>query len=148
MQIFALAKASPPCYHIENDFGENMTREQLFLSVKELFGVRPEFLWKKDPESAIFRNPENDKWFGIVMSVPKSKFFGDDKAMADVLNVKCGPVLAAGLVKKPYVFPAYHMAKGSWISILIADAPSDEEISDLLSLSRAITSGIFKKTNE
>lgn len=75
------------------------------------------------------------------MSVRTDRFIPQADGKTDVLNVKCDISLASSLVKKPYVFPAYHMAKGSWISILINMAPSDDEIISLLTLSRAITCG-------
>ena len=39
-----------------------MKREEIFQYVKEQYGTEPEYLWKKDPDSAVLRhkNQENN----------------------------------------------------------------------------------------
>lgn len=35
------------------------------------YGVEREYLWtERFPTYAVFRNPENQKWFGIIMTIP------------------------------------------------------------------------------
>lgn len=54
---------------------------------------------------------------------------------ANVMDVKCGPVLVGSLLTQEGFLPAYHMSKGAWISILLNDTVPDEEIYPLLELS-------------
>ena len=47
-----------------------MKREEIFQYVKEQYGTEPEYLWKKDPDSAVLRH-KNGKWYAIIMVVEK-----------------------------------------------------------------------------
>ncbi len=47
----------------------------------------PEFAWERFPGYGIFRNPSNDKWYGLIMNINKSKI-DDGKEEVEILNVK------------------------------------------------------------
>ena len=49
-----------------------MKREEIFQYVKEQYGTEPEYLWKKDPDSAVLRH-KNGK-YGHCGILPKKKF--------------------------------------------------------------------------
>ena len=59
--------------------------------------------------------------------------------MVDLLNVKCDPVLIGSLLLKDGFFPAYHMSKDNWVSILLDDRMNDEKIKTLLDMSYELT---------
>ena len=40
---------------------------------EKLFGDKIDFPFSTAPEYGVFRNPENRKWYGIIMNIPKSK---------------------------------------------------------------------------
>ena len=50
-------------------------------TVKEMSGnepdhqykAEPEYLWRRYPDYAVFRHEDNQKWFGIIMDIPRSK---------------------------------------------------------------------------
>ena len=42
-----------------------MKREEIFQYVKEQYGTELEYLWKKDPDSAVLRH-KNGKWYAII----------------------------------------------------------------------------------
>lgn len=62
----------------------------------------------------------------------------EDKTV-DVLNILCDPMMIASLRMKEGFFPAYHMNKENWISILLDGAVSADEIKPLLELSYQLT---------
>ena len=37
------------------------------------YGTEPEYLWKDSPNCAVLRHSSNNKWYGIIMDVPKSR---------------------------------------------------------------------------
>ena len=41
--------------------------------IKEKYKNEPEFLWDKFPGCAIYRNVNNNKWYGIIMNIDLSK---------------------------------------------------------------------------
>ena len=50
-----------------------MNREQFIQYISEEYGVEGEYLWAKYPRYCVFRHPNNNKWFALVMDVPKNK---------------------------------------------------------------------------
>ena len=54
--------------------------------------------------------------------------------------VKCDPVLAASCRTQPGFFPAWHMNKEKWLSILLNEPELDTAIKNLLALSFDLTS--------
>ena len=117
------------------------------------YGTEPEYLWKESPNCAVLRHSSNNKWYGIIMDVPKSRLGltgnddtgtggSDDTADADVvdiLNVKCDPDMNGPLRTQKGFLPAYHMHKGHWISILLDGTVEKERIFSLLDMSFALT---------
>lgn len=115
-----------------------MTREEIFEYTHDFFGTEPDYPWDSDPEYAVLRHRENKKWYGLVMKIPKTRLGLDSSEPADILNVKCDPVLIGSLILKKGYFRAYHMSKEHWITILLEEVPTDEVIS-LLNMSYDMT---------
>lgn len=63
-----------------------------------------------------------------------------DERMTDVVNIKCDPALVGSLRNRTGYFPAYHMNKENWISILLDGSVSRDEIQKLITLSYELTS--------
>lgn len=114
-----------------------MTRQELFDWGQQQYGTEPEYPWHD--RNAVLRRKDNDKWYGVVLEVSGEKlgFTGDD--IVDVLNVKSDPMLIGSLRGQDRYFPAYHMNKEKWISVLLGKAELDDSIKDLLALSYALT---------
>ena len=89
--------------------------------------VEPEFLWEKLDGSAVFRNKETKKWFGIIMDINKNKIDKQNK-LIEIINVKLDNKVIEELIKKEGYYKAYHMNKKSWITIILDDTLKDEEI--------------------
>ena len=76
-------------------------------------------------ESAVFRHADNKKWFAIVLSVSRRKFGFDSDEVIDVVNLKLPTEMFGSFSAADGVYPAYHMNKLHWISMLLPDAPDD-----------------------
>lgn len=127
-----------------------MTREELEKYISEEYGADGEYLWAKYPGYEVFRHTGNHKWFAILMDVSEDKLGkpaagGIEPRVLDILDVKCEPVLAASLRAEEGFFPAYHMNKGSWISMDI-ECVGDEKIKSLLDMSFSLTAAKKKVT--
>ncbi len=105
--------------------------------VKDKYGDDPLFLWKDD-KNAVFRNPSNEKWYGIIMNVNKNKLTNEDKDV-EVLNVKLDKDEIKELLKKKGYYEAYHMNKTYWISIILDDTLKDDKIMELIGKSHKYT---------
>ena len=111
-----------------------MTREEILEYVKNKYGTNPEYLWLKHPGFAVLRNM-NGKWYGIIMNVPADKLGLSGTDDIDIINVKCDPVMVSSLRLRDGYLPAYHMNKENWISIIINNQISADEIKNLVDMS-------------
>lgn len=110
----------------------------------EHYGTQPEYPWDNSPDYAVLRHAVGGKWYGLIMSVPKSKFgFSDDKPV-DVLNLKCDPVMSGSMRLNGGIFPAYHMNKQHWISVLLDGTADIGLIEMLIDTSYGLTSKKMK----
>ena len=115
---------------------------------EKLFGDKIDFPFSTAPEYGVFRNPENRKWYGIIMNIPKSKIensgraasLSADDAIVEIINVKIDPEKSIELKKRRGFYDAYHMSKKNWITIALGGSVSDGLIVDLLKKSRALVS--------
>ena len=73
----------------------------------------------------MFRHGDNRKWYAVVMRVSRRKFGIDSDEVIDVVNLKLPTEMFGSFVKTDGVYPAYHMNKLHWISVLLPDAQSD-----------------------
>ena len=121
-----------------------MTRQEYFEYCLNTYGTIPDYPFEEDFESAVMRHTDNKKWFSLLMRVPKSKLGFKDETVVEVLNLKIPPELFGSFGAEDHVFPAYHMNKLHWVSVMIEFA-DDEVIKFLVNASYTVTS--TKKKN-
>lgn len=118
------------------DIKEKCCKETKYLSAQterivqyifDKYGDLPDLQWAGADSPPAFRNPENRKWYGLLMSVERSKVM-DGNGMVELLNLKLDPLEILELVEKKGFFPAFHMNKKNWISVILDDTLKDEEI--------------------
>lgn len=120
-------------------------RQDILRYAQEAYGTEAEYLWGDTPTAAVLRHKTNRKWYAVLMEVPKGRLGLSGEGVADVLNVKCDPLLIGSLLRSKGFLPAYHMSKAHWISILLDGSLSAEDIFPLLDLSFQMTEKKIKK---
>lgn len=126
--------------HNEIENGVAMiSREEIFLYVKEKYGIEPDYPWARTPNYAVLRHKNNHKWFGAIVDITEDKLGLDGNKLIDALNVKCDPLLIGSLRSEQGIFPAYHMNKEHWITILLSSTISKEKVNGLIDLSYELT---------
>ena len=128
--------------NILKDIKNNCTKESLFVFkqsneitnyIKRKYKVNPEFLWDKSTGNGVFRNKNNKKWFGIILSVSKDKLDSKYKQeIIEVINLKLDETMIKELIKIDGFYRAYHMNKKSWISIILDNTLDNEIIYSLI----------------
>lgn len=98
-------------------------RKLLLDYVREKYGTIPEEPWE-DNNHATIKTSNSKKWYGIFMYLPYKTLGLDKSGKIDILNVKLNPELIESLIDKKHFFPAYHMNKKYWITILL-DSDTD-----------------------
>lgn len=116
-----------------------MNRNQIFEYVKNKYNTIPEYCWENTPLNAVLRHSSNNKWYGIVMNISKDKLGLYEQELVDILNVKCPPEIIGGLRKENGFFPAYHMNKEHWITILLDGSVKKDKIIALIDFSHELT---------
>lgn len=123
------------CY-ISHYFSFNQTNRIVNEIIKK-YNVSPEFLWDKYPSYGIFRSKTSNKWFAAILNVDKSKVINNESGEIEIINVKVDD-LVNDYLKEKGIFPAYHMSKKSWITIILDDTCKDEKIMELIDISYEI----------
>ncbi len=113
-------------------------KEEVFSLAKDKYGTEPECLWKKYPNYAILRHHNNKKWYAAIMEIPRSKIGLQGDELIPVINVKCDIMVGSLLMEKGF-FPAYHMQKGKWVTILLDGTVAMEQIEFLMDVSFDLT---------
>ncbi len=103
------------------------------------YGDEPEFLWKKFSGSGIFRNPESKKWYAAILDCDRGKIQAGKSGLIEVIDLKLEPKEVQKIIQKPNFYTGYHMNKKSWISIILDESVSDEEIMKFVDRSHNLT---------
>ena len=102
-----------------------MKRHAFFEYCLDTYGTSPDYPFDEDFETAVLRHADNCKWYAIVMKVSRRKFGFDSDEVIDVVNLKLPTEMFGSFGVADGVYPAYHMNKLHWISVLLSDAPDD-----------------------
>lgn len=113
-------------------------RNQLFEFIKEYFDVLPQTPWDKHPDYFTFKTKTNNKWFAIIMSVPYKKIGVEQLGDVNILNIKINPNSLSTLIDNQHYFPAYHMNKKHWVSIVLDRTLELERIKELIKISYSL----------
>lgn len=105
--------------------------------IKEQWGDLPDYPFAKLPTYGAFRHPANNKWYALVSQVPRDKLDGSgSQEEVEIVNLKVDGREIAELLSQSGIFPAYHMSKKSWVSVLLDGTVADEVLFALVEKSR------------
>ena len=65
----------------------------------------------------------------------------DREGCADIIDVKCSPLMMGPYLQQPGILPGYHMNKDHWLTILLDGTAEEEIIKELLEISYEMTKG-------
>jgi len=134
-----------------SDIADKCTEELLFSleqanriakEINKKYGIDPEFPWKDkaNDKSGIFRHLHNQKWFALIMNIEKGKLTKDENNdLLDAINLKIDPKDGKSLRGRKGIFEAYHMNKKHWITVVLNESISDENIMKLIEKSFELT---------
>ena len=102
-----------------------MTKQEFLSYCLNTYGTSPDYPFDGDFETAVLRHADNRKWYAIAMRVSRRKFGFDSDEVIDVVNLKLPTEMFGSFGATDGVYPAYHMNKLHWISVLLPDASDD-----------------------
>ena len=128
-------------------FKSNQTKD-IIRYVKEKYNDELEFLWEKLKDTAIWRNKENDKWYGLVMAISKRKLGLELDDEVEAINLRYQKERIQMIIDNEKIFPGYHMNKKSWITVKLDDTVKTEKILELINNSYILSLGGKKIKNK
>lgn len=122
-------------------FVKTALREQLFQYVKDTYDITPQYPWAKDASSAVLKTKHKGKWFALLMRIPAKRLGLSLQQNVEVMNVKVSSATMASCIDHHHFFPAYHMNKKYWMSVLLDKQISMETLTALLRESYQLVEG-------
>ena len=102
-----------------------MTKQDFLALCQNAYGTLPDYPFDEDFETAVLRHDDNRKWYAIVIQVSRRKFGINCDEVIDVVNLKLPAEMFGSFGRADGVYPAYHMNKLHWISVLLPEAPNE-----------------------
>lgn len=112
----------------KNCFDSTDVKSKYIDFISKQFAVTGENPWKD--EATVFRCA-NKKWFALLMQVPFEKFGYSSSEKVWCVNLKVDSEKIENLIDNKTVFPAYHMNKKHWITVLLTSVTDYEKICSL-----------------
>ena len=91
-----------------------------------------EYLWKKFPNNAVWRNKDNNKWYGALLVLSKSKLGIESDEIIDIIDLRYQKDKIKEIIDNKKVFAGYHMNKDNWITIRLDESVDIKEIYTLI----------------
>lgn len=114
-------------------------RQKVLDYAKKTYGDEPDRPFSTAPTYEVLRHGGSRKWYALFMDIPARKLGLPSEDVVDIINLKCDPVLSGSLRDGVGIFPAYHMNRDSWITVLLDGTVALRDIEPLLDLSRELT---------
>ena len=118
-----------------------MTREAFLEYCASARCTEPDYPFEDDFETEVLRHGDNRNWFALIMKVSMRKFGFDSDRTVDIVNLKLPVEMIGSFSKEDGVYPAYHMNKLHWISVLLS-AAADGTVEFLTNVSYEATNRI------
>ena len=102
---------------------------------KEKYGSDAEYLWPKFPRNAICRRNDNEKWYFAILSVKGSKIGLNTDEIVELIDLRANVEDVPHLIRQPNIYPAYHMNKKHWFTIVLDGSVPIKEIYKYIDIS-------------
>ena len=114
----------------EKCFETNDLKDAFVAHLKDRYSAEPDYPWPDTPDYCVFRCP-NAKWFALVMKIKYRQLglTGDEEVW--VVNMKADSEAIPNIVDQKSIFPAWHMNKKHWITVLLTAATDFEKLCKL-----------------
>lgn len=122
----------------ENDVFKGDYAHRIIEYVKKKYGDELEFLWKTFPSNAIWRRKDNNKWYGILLTLSKRKLGLDSNEVVVAIDLRIDPDTLSSIVDNESYFRGYHMNKKSWFTMCLDGSVPLEEIFSWIDKSYAL----------
>lgn len=120
---------------------KNSQSKEVISYITEKYGDELEFLWEKFDDNAIWRNKQNNKWYGVLLTISERKLGLEADKIIEVLDLRYQKDKIENILDNKKFFPGYHMNKKSWITIKLDETVSTKKIFELIDNSYNLSIG-------
>lgn len=99
---------------------------------KQKYGSEPEYLWEKFPRNAVCRRKDNEKWYFAVLSVKADRLGFDNDEIIEVIDLRADKSKVPELLKQDNIYPAYHMNKRSWVTVILDGSMGFNQLCEMI----------------
>ena len=110
----------------------------LLAYLSDRYGTVPQSPWGEHEELYTLNTNRSGKWYGLFMRIPYRSLGVGKEGKINVLNLKAKPDDIPKLIDDRHFFPAYHMNKKHWLSVLLDRDTDIEKVKRLLDDSYAL----------
>lgn len=103
--------------------------------IREKYHDELEYLWKKFPKNAIWRNKQNNKWYGAILTISAHKIGLDSKDEIEILDLRYPSLSIEQIIDNINIFPGYHMNKKNWITVKLDESIDNNTLFRLIDIS-------------
>ena len=111
---------------------KNQQSKEVIKYIKEKYDDDLEFLWKKYDNNAIWRNKQNNKWYGVLLVISSKKLGLDYDKEIEILDLRYQKDEIDKIIDNKKIYPGYHMNKKSWITINLDNTVNINKIYKLI----------------
>lgn len=104
---------------LDKCFSKYDLKEQLLEYASEVYDKAPETPFKKLPTYYVMKTSRKNKWYAVFIDITYDKLGVKCKDTIHIVNVKNHPEKIKNLIDYKQFFPAYHMNKKYWITVVL-----------------------------
>lgn len=99
--------------------------------------TKGDYPWEGEENYAVYRC-SNSKWFALVMQIKFKNLGFESEEPVWVVNLKADAEKIPALVDKKSIFPAWHMNKKYWITVVLTAVTDFEKLKELTLMSKQL----------
>ena len=99
-----------------------MTKEDYIAHCERAYGTSPDYPFEDLLDTAVLRHADNRKWYALLMRLSPERLSKEGKEKLTVVNLKMPSELWGSFGEADGVYPAYHMNKAHWVSVVLEEA--------------------------
>lgn len=114
------------------DVFQSHQAQEVIRYIQEKYHDDLEYLWKKFPKNAIWRNQHNQKWYGALLVLSERKLGIDSDRMVEIIDLRYQKDQIRYIFDQKTVFEGYHMNKEHWITMKLDGSVPIQKIYQLI----------------
>ncbi|MCM1403971.1 MAG: MmcQ/YjbR family DNA-binding protein [Prevotella sp.] len=103
--------------------------------------------WAEFPTYCTFKTVKKQKWYAVVMDIPCQKLGLTGKEKVFIINLKLPTAQIQTIIDHQHYFPAYHMNKQNWLSVLLDKDTDMAQLKTLLDASYHLVENNYLQSN-